>query len=781
MTPIDYTDALDANWRIFPLHDINYAEGRQFCGCGHEDCEAIGKHPRAGNWQITPVWDEDQLSYLEDEDELFFGNQLIDGYGIVVNTSGLIVVDVDGRNGGFESADKLAEIREKCGFIVESGSCNGEHWYFALPESDDNYLTNHKDYAGIDFKTTGYVVGCGSEHKSGERYSVLKGSPNELTQAPVQLLDLLKRTKRADGFSTRPECSLTELADIVKAIKNDDRDYEKFIRVGMGIHDATEGSDEGYNLWLTWSEQSDAHNDAQMPMKWHSFGKTASPVTLATLTQWAKDDGYSEPVTFEDNTDWGDIDEIPQEAPKPKPKSANEIDLKKPPNLVGELTDWINSRSIFPREHLAVAAALQIVSNVAGMRYIVDGLNTNINLMTFGIAGSRTGKGKILECVTECHAAVGLSGAVHGIVKSEQEIIRNAIRNQAIFYVYDEFGSMLTKLCNARKKGSTPYLEGVLSTIMAIYSAANSNFNISGDAKEEMSELAQKKVLKAQKVLDDGKAELGNKLMDAALAELDRAEGGIYQPYLTFFGLSEPASFNDAINLDPWVLTGGFLGRALIFEEIETVPKRKDMADISKAELPLNLKAKLMALYTGGNSQDENKGRIERQGEQEIIKMDDEASAFLAMMYDYWDEVARLERDNGSQLESQALGATEIAIKLAGVLAADTQLITKKEIEWSHAMVKKVTLMKISKAKSTKNMESKDSKEKGEGLLESITTTLQNSDKPLAMGTIRNRCGRNITKDNVQEALDYMLSKGLISSETTKAGNGRKFTYYSLN
>src|SRR5690554_4916781 len=113
MAAIDYTDELDAGWVIFPLYLImRTAEGVR-CGCLNPACEAIGKHPRASNWQHTQPYDEEQLAYLEDFEGEYFGNQLIDSHGIVVASSGLLVVDVDGRNGGFASAEKLKHIREQ--------------------------------------------------------------------------------------------------------------------------------------------------------------------------------------------------------------------------------------------------------------------------------------------------------------------------------------------------------------------------------------------------------------------------------------------------------------------------------------------------------------------------------------------------------------------------------------------------------------------------------------------------------------------------------------------
>lgn len=770
---VDYTDALDEKWRIFPLHPIN-RDGS--CGCGDESCKAQGKHPRTDGWQKTQPYDDAQMAYLEDFEGLFFGNQLLDHYGIVVSTSGLLIVDVDGRNGGFESAKKLQHMRDQCAFIVKTGSGSGEHWYFKNA-CEKSLRTKLHDYPGIDFKSTGFVVGCGSLHASGYRYEVIKGSPKDVTAAPDELLSLLERPERSSFTVEGESFEVDQLREMLKHVKHDaEQSYERWLAVGMALHNATEGAQEGEQLWEEWAVSQGRTDNGEISYKWHSFGKSDEPITAGSLLTWARLGGYVQPVTFEDDTDWGDVDAL-SSVPTEQPKSVK-YDLKSPPGIVGQITDWINSRSIFPREHLAVAAALQIVSNAAGLNYYVQGLNTSINLMTFGVAGSRTGKGKILECVKECHSLIGVEPATHGLFKSSQELIRNALHHQAVLYVCDEFGSMLKKLGNAGRSGAH-YLEDLLATLMALYSETNGVYYVSGDVKREIEDIAEKAVARAQKRVDDG-AEDAQQDLELARKMLDSASAGIVEPYLTFFGMSEPSSFNDAVNEDPWLLTGGFLARALIFEEIETVPMIKEMADIEHGPLPEHLAMQLRAMFTAGCSGDDNARRIERKGDKKEIRYDGEAQELLKQIYSYWRDVAKMERDTGSQLESQALGATELTIKVAGVLSAATQVITVNELGWAHELVRKVTLMKISKAKSNEGMRSNDATEKGAGLLESIMATLSNTDKPIAIGTIRNRCGREINTEHVQQALDHLISTNKIYSETKKAGNGRTFTYYFI-
>ena len=79
---------------------------------------------------------------------------------------------------------------------------------------------------------------------------------------------------------------------------------------------------------------------------------------------------------------------------------------------------------------------------------------------------------------------IGIEDANYGGIKSEQEILRNAMIHQASFFTIDEVGAFLNKIGGAKKSGGkTPYLENVSTKIMELYSAANEVYSISGDLK----------------------------------------------------------------------------------------------------------------------------------------------------------------------------------------------------------------------------------------------------------------------------------------------------------
>lgn len=772
---ITYRSYLDADHHIFPLHPI--VNGA--CGCGNPECKALGKHPVMSNWQYVTTWDEEQLANLEDDYGITGVNRL-ENFGVNLHSKNLLVVDIDARNGGVESAQQISHIVMASAFVVKTGSGNGsKHAYFRVPEAwQGKALRAHLDHLkGIDFKSTGFVVGCGSVHASGNYYEALIGEPSDIGDAPDELLQMLHIPEKTRSvFEGRTiEYSDQELANIVMAIRNDGRDYEKWIRVGMGIHHATGGS--GYELWRAWSAQcKEAHDETDMMYKWHSFGKSASTVTIGTLLTWAKHDGYETPVTFTDDTEWEPV-ETPQ---TDQPETTAGINLMKPPGLVGQITEWINSRSIYPRETLAVAGALQIVSNIASLRYRVAPLNTSLNMITFGVAGSGSGKGIIIKCINEVMRKVGLSEANYGGIKSEQEIIRNAMRHQASFFTIDEVGDFLSKIGGAKKSGGrTPYLENVSTKIMELYSASNEIYAISGDLKREMREEIDKEIARVNKRMDkDGEtAELQQEL-ESLLQQREAAKHGIAYPITAFFGISEPHSFNEATN-DYRLLIGGFLGRALVFEEIDSVPLRKPFSEISHDDLPEHITMQLMQMYNNGHASSQD-ARIEQKGDKAMITMTEGAQNELDRVYMYWHKRGKKEQDDGTGLSSLTNRATELTIKVAGTLAAETLVMTVEHVRWAYALVKKVTDMKISKAKALVASESRDTAEKGDGLIEAIRSVLMVGDYH-TIGVIANRFRTKYSKADIQAGLDEMVQRGIVKRVEALDSCNRKQVRYSMD
>jgi len=265
--------------------------------------------------------------------------------------------------------------------IVNTGSGKGsKHLYFKAPTMA--LRQTHEDYKGIDFKSSGYVVGPGSMHVSGNKYECVLGGPDEISEAPQELLDLLEKPEihRAEYNGEQVDISDADIADMLKHIINDDLDYEIFIRIGMAVHSATSGS--GFYLWDTWASESSKYNKRIMDMKWQSFGKSANPVTLGTLVHHAEAGGWTEEVEFVSGIEW----DVPEDAPQDEtglPFSIDGVDLLRPPGFVGDVVAWINSQCRYPREDLAVAGGLFSMGNVCGLRYTDDIDDVTANLLFF--------------------------------------------------------------------------------------------------------------------------------------------------------------------------------------------------------------------------------------------------------------------------------------------------------------------------------------------------------------------------------------------------------------
>ena len=81
--------------------------------------------------------------------------------------------------------------------------------------------------------------------------------------------------------------------------------YQEWVNVGMAL------KHEGYtvNEWDEWSQRDPGrYHDGEVEKKWNTFQGTNSPVTGATITQLAKENGWHSHYSDDDNSflDWND-------------------------------------------------------------------------------------------------------------------------------------------------------------------------------------------------------------------------------------------------------------------------------------------------------------------------------------------------------------------------------------------------------------------------------------------------------------------------------------------
>lgn len=166
-------------WRIFPIFEM--LAGDCSCPPGHPSreggaCKSPGKHPRTGRGHTEATTDSKQI-------DTWWALEPDSNVGIATG-NGLIVLDIDPKNGGGESLKTLLAGAEPWQTpTVQTGS-GGLHFYFRNQGEFRNKAGFHK-LPGIDVRGDGgYVVAPPSNHESGNHYEWIVGPDSAMTAWP---------------------------------------------------------------------------------------------------------------------------------------------------------------------------------------------------------------------------------------------------------------------------------------------------------------------------------------------------------------------------------------------------------------------------------------------------------------------------------------------------------------------------------------------------------------------------------------------------------------------
>ena len=82
--------------------------------------------------------------------------------------------------------------------------------------------------------------------------------------------------------------SKLDLTELLQCVDPSTLSYQEWVNVGMAL------KHEGYTAhdWDVWSQNDQRYHAGETFKKWESFQGTGSPVTGATITQLAKDNGW---------------------------------------------------------------------------------------------------------------------------------------------------------------------------------------------------------------------------------------------------------------------------------------------------------------------------------------------------------------------------------------------------------------------------------------------------------------------------------------------------------
>lgn len=355
------------------------------------------------------------------------------------------------------------------------------------------------------------------------------------------------------------------------------------------------------------------------------------------------------------------------------PIDVSGVDLNSPPGFVGQVVDWIDSQCRYPRRKLAVASGICAIGNIGGMSHKDARDNVCANMIVFCVAGSSTGKESVLQAFHEIHRAAGMARALHGGIKSEQELLRNLIEHQAALYAIDEIGIMLKKISNAQTRGGAAYLEGIFGAMMSHFSKSNGTLSVSGDISRELVKERVAELSRAQDQDDEERI----KRAEHALSSIDE---GLRNPFFSLMGFTTPETFDASVNGE--MASQGFIGRSLIVTERDNNPRNRK--DFKKKEMPMMMGGRLGIMY--GNADNH---RVEVTDAKMPVHTDPEADAALDTItewfFDYADSVGE---SAGLPHVAMARRGIETVMKLSFILAIPDGTRTIEHVRWAFAYTK---------------------------------------------------------------------------------------------
>ena len=204
--------------------------------------------------------------------------------------------------------------------------------------------------------------------------------------------------------------------------------------------------------------------------------------------------------------------------------------LLNPPGALGAFVQWVCQSARFPQPVLALANGLALFGALIGQTARTP-TDLRPNLYTLGIAPSATGKDHSRQCAKRLLKAAGLTDRLGGEnLASDSGLLEAVHRSPACLFQIDEFGRILKTLGRADK----PHLYAIPTTLMQLYSSANSLF-------------------------------LGKEYASGERQDID-------QPCACLYGTTVPAHFFAALTHDE--AQDGFLARFLVFQGNDDPPEQ---------------------------------------------------------------------------------------------------------------------------------------------------------------------------------------------------------------
>ena len=478
---------------------------------------------------------------------------------------------------------------------------------------------------------------------------------------PLLPVDFIEQVDMLFGIDRKIRESFTgdlpEMDTIRQALQHiPSAQYATWIEIGMALQHSY--GDGAFTLWDSWSASAVNYDASKMAYKWQSFGKyKGAVISAATILHYAIGYGWIPPRLMNDDA----VIEISSplaiekeviSAPSIMINMGNTVKQVSPsipehllnaPNIVGELSDWMNSTSIRQQPSLSLGASICAIGAVMGHRFRSP-TDLRTNIYAIGVVGAGLGKDHARKCINMLFETVGMGDTMMGDVASDAGLI-NAIdsRGGVALGMTDEIGDELAALGS---KGAGSYEVRIMRLYKELFSSASGVYR----GKEYANH--------------DGK-------MNAKV---------INQPCLNIYGTTTPRQFYDAMSGAK--VLDGFLPRWLIFEG--DMEAREIEREGMMLRAPLSLVEKVKAIWDINPAGDSPLmvGEIKPR----IVDVTDGAKEKFRQLKAYAEERRIAEANAGSGLDALYARLHEHSVKLALVAHGDGG-ITGSVAAWACEMM----------------------------------------------------------------------------------------------
>ena len=675
MTPLEYALAYAAlGIPVFPVWGA--IEGA--CRCGRL-CKTPGKHPQS---HLAPHGQADATTNPEII-KRWWSQDPAAGIGIVLKPAGLVAVDVDPRNGGFETLDALEDQHGKLETDVEQFTQGGGlHRLFAFHPEKGARLPG-KLGPGVDLKHDGYIcveptIGPDGVYEWEASSNPLDGAhPAPLPEWIAALASNAPDIRATFGQTVAArhidEHQVDELRAALKWIDSDERD--NWVKIGFALRCLGQ---TGFDLWDEWSQPSKKYDPRDQVKKWHTFN--AQNISYTTIFYLAEAAGWiNKPIAREIVREpvgpiatglgnlrhlWQTIKggesepETPPAAPGPAPMPELRpvdqraySDLGSIPGVLGEGVAWMLETAKKPQPVYALQTMLGLGSVVMGRLYQTNHNNFS-SLFFLSIGKSATGK-EYIKKATETILETAELGHLIGppSYTSEAGALSALISKPTHISIQDELGKVL----EASKADKSGMKREVTRFLMECWGRCDGTLRPVGYSTSSLT-------------------------ADQVKASESRF---VLRPALTYVAMTTPGTFLEAI--DDRSVMDGFLNRFLIANSFaQRIPSNFNHVTEPPADLVGWCKHLRDANPGGGNLRQASEGLPGNLAPKPIIVgFDDQAER---MIRDFDAEcITRMDGAEADGLAEMFGRTNEISMKLALIVAKScgSSTIRADHLRWA--------------------------------------------------------------------------------------------------